>query len=204
MTAASLAAPQRIDLNRLPSQRWKNGAGTTREIAVEPSGAGTADFDWRLSLAEVEHDAPFSAFPGIDRCIVLLRGSGMALQPDDGTAAHELRPLQPWSFAGERAVEARLSDGPCQDFNVMTRRGRWRADVRVLRHGCAIASGHVNFLLGIAGIWKASIWQADAETLQPMQALLWRGLESPMTVAPDAGDPAATLLHVRLCHDPFR
>lgn len=199
MTDAQLAAAQRIELRALPTQRWKNGAGTTREIAVEPTRAGTADFEWRLSLAEVEHDAPFSAFPGVDRCIVLLRGAGMALQPDDGAAAHELRPLQPWSFAGERAIAARLRAGPCSDFNVMTRRGRWRADVRVLHDACAIASGHVTFLMSVAGTW-----QAGAETLQPMQALLWRGLESPMTVAPSVGGTAAALLHVRLCHDPFR
>lgn len=199
MTDMPLAALQRIDLNALPTQRWKNGAGTTREIAVEPAGAGTADFEWRLSLAEVEHDAPFSAFHGIDRCIVLLHGAGMALKPDDASPAHDLRPLQPWSFRGERALSARLIDGPCRDFNVMTRRGHWRADVRVLHDACAVASGHVTFLLGIAGTW-----QAGAETLQPMQALLWRGLESPMTVAPAADGQAAALLHVRLCHDPFR
>lgn len=193
------AAAQRFDLRTLPPQRWKNGAGTTREIAVEPAGAGTDGFDWRLSIAEVEHDAPFSAFPGVDRCIVLLGGAGMALQPEDGTAAHALRPLQPWTFPGERAIEARLTAGPCSDFNVMTRRGRWRADVRALHDACAIASGHVTFLMSVAGSW-----QAGAETLQPMQALLWRGLESPMSVAPNAGGVAAALLHVRLCHDPFR
>jgi environmental stress-induced protein Ves len=77
----SLAAAQRLDLRTLPPQRWKNGAGTTREIAVEPAGAGTDDFDWRLSLAEVDRDAPFSAFPGVDRCIVLLRGSHAARHP---------------------------------------------------------------------------------------------------------------------------
>lgn len=196
---ASFAAAQRFDLRTLPSQRWKNGAGTTREIAVEPAGAGTDDFDWRLSLAEVEHDAPFSAFPGVDRCIVLLSGAGMALQEDGGAAAHELQTLQPWCFAGERAIEGRLTAGPCSDFNVMTRRGRWRADVRVLHDACAIASGHVTFLMSVAGTW-----QAGAETLQPMQALLWRGLESPMTVAPNVNGSAASLLHVRLCHDPFR
>ena len=64
---------------------------------------------------------------------------------------------------------------------------------------CAIASGHVTFLMSVAGTW-----QAGAETLQPMQALLWRGLESPMTVAPNVNGSAASLLHVRLCHDPFR
>lgn len=196
---ASFAAAQRFDLRTLPSQRWKNGAGTTREIAVEPAGAGTDDFDWRLSLAEVDHDAPFSAFPGVDRCIVLLRGEGMALRSDGAATAHDLRPLQPWSFPGERAVAALLLAGPCSDFNVMTRRGRWRADVRVLHDACAIASGHVTFLMSVAGTW-----QAGAESLQPMQALLWRGLESPMSVAPNTGDAAAALLHVRLCHDPFR
>lgn len=194
-----LAAAQRFDLRTLPSQRWKNGAGTTREIAVEPHGAGADDFDWRLSLAEVDRDAPFSAFAGVDRCIVLLSGAAMALRDHGGGAAHELRPLQPWSFAGERAIEARLTAGPCSDFNVMTRRGRWRADVRVLHDACAIASGHVTFLMSVAGNW-----QAGAETLPPMQALLWRGLESPMSVAPNAGGTAAALLHVRLCHDPFR
>jgi uncharacterized protein len=194
-----LAVAQRFDLRTIAPQPWKNGAGTTREIAAEPAGPGTADFDWRLSLAEVDHDAPFSAFPGVDRCIVLLSGAGMALQPEGGSPAHALRPLQPWSFPGERAIEARLAAGPCSDFNVMTRRGRWRADVRVLHDACAIASGHVTFLMSVAGTW-----QAGAETLQPMQALLWRGLESPMTVAPNANGTAAALLHVRLCHDPFR
>jgi len=197
--SSPVAAVQRIDLNRLPPQRWKNGAGTTREIAVEPAGAGTDDFDWRLSLAEVDRDAPFSAFPGVDRCIVLLRGAGMALQADGAASAHDLRPLQPWSFPGERAIAARLLAGPCSDFNVMTRRGRWRADVRALHEHCAIASGHVTFLLSVSGTW-----QVGHETLTPMQALLWRGLESPMTVAPNADGIAATLLHVRLCHDPFR
>ena len=197
MTATPLAALQRIDLNGLPSQRWKNGAGTTREIAVEPVGVGTADFDWRLSLAEVEHDAAFSAFPGIDRCIVLLRGSGMALQPDDGTAAHELHPLQPWSFTGERALAARLFDGPCSDFNVMTRRGVWRAELQVLREPAPLARGDVTALLVAQGCW-----QLGGERCDVLQGLLLDGAGEAVHAVPLAAD--AALLHVRLCHDPFR
>ena len=30
---------------------WKNGGGTTREVAVSPEGAGLDDFAWRISLA---------------------------------------------------------------------------------------------------------------------------------------------------------
>ena len=71
------AAVERIELRQLAPQRWKNGAGLTREIAVEPRGASVGDVDWRASVAEIAGDAPFSRFPGVDRCIVLLRGAGM-------------------------------------------------------------------------------------------------------------------------------
>jgi environmental stress-induced protein Ves len=45
---------------------WKNGGGETTEIAVFPDGAGLSDFDWRVSMARVDGDGPFSSFPGIE------------------------------------------------------------------------------------------------------------------------------------------
>ena len=74
-----MSAARRIDVGAIAPQRWKNGAGWTREIALGPAGASADDFGWRLSVAELEHDAPFSAFPGIDRCIVVIDGAGMAV-----------------------------------------------------------------------------------------------------------------------------
>ncbi len=59
---------------------WKNGAGRTTEIAVYPPGASLDAFLWRVSIADVERDGPFSRFPGIDRTIVLLEGGGMRLR----------------------------------------------------------------------------------------------------------------------------
>lgn len=194
-----VAAAQHIDLNTLPTTPWKNRAGTTREVARGPDGTDGDDFGWRLSVAEVERDAPFSAFPGVDRCIVLLRGDGMELRAGDGALVQALRPLQPFSFPGDRPLSARLTAGPCTDFNAMTRHGRWRADVRVLSGAATVACGHVTLLLCVAGMW-----QAGAEALAPMHALLWRGPETPITVAPRAGCAAAALLHVRLCQDPSR
>lgn len=194
-----MAAAQHIDLNTLPTTPWKNGAGTTREIARGPEGAEGDDFGWRLSVAEVERDAPFSVFPGVDRCIVLLRGEGMELRAGDGALVQALRPMRPFSFPGDRPLSARLTAGPCTDFNAMTGHGRWRADVRVLHDAATVAAGHVTLLLGAGGIW-----QAGDETLAPMHALLWRDLETPITVAPKAGGAAAALLHVRLCQDRFR
>jgi environmental stress-induced protein Ves len=105
----------------------------------------------------------------------------------------------PWTFDGERALSAHLTGGPCSDFNVMARRGRWRADVRVLHGAAAVASGHVTLLLAVEGAW-----QVGQETIEPMQALLWHGLEAPITVGPRSPGASQALIHVRLCHDPFR
>lgn len=101
--------------------RWKNGLGWTREIARGPDAD---DWNWRLSIAEIERDAAFSAFPGIERELVLLRGNGLRLRFDDGEA-HELHPPHDrLRFAGERALTGELLDGPTHDFNLM-----WRRDV---------------------------------------------------------------------------
>jgi hypothetical protein len=63
-----------LHLHDCPARPWKNGLGRTRELAVAPPGAGMDGFLWRVSVAEVDSAAPFSAFPGIDRTIVLLEG----------------------------------------------------------------------------------------------------------------------------------
>lgn len=101
-------------------ERWRNQLGWTREILR----LGEPDDAWalRLSIAEIEQDAAFSAFPGIDRELVLLRGNGMQLQFGDGRQHSLLPPYQRLRFAGEEAVTAVLSDGPTQDFNLMWRR----------------------------------------------------------------------------------
>ena len=53
---------------------WKNGGGVTREVAAFPDGAGFDDFLWRISMAEVRADGPFSVFPGVDRVLAVLEG----------------------------------------------------------------------------------------------------------------------------------
>ena len=117
--------------------RWRNDGGWTREIAAgvlspvadgEDAGAAS-DWDWRISVAEIEQDGPFSAFPGIDRCLLLLDGPGMDLEFADGGRVR-VSPQQPRiDFAGEAAVHCRLLAGPTRDFNVMWRRARLAADV---------------------------------------------------------------------------
>jgi environmental stress-induced protein Ves len=63
-----------------PSYRtmpWKNGGGTTIEIARSPEppeGAGLDDLDWRVSMARVDGPGPFSRFEGVDRTLAVLDG----------------------------------------------------------------------------------------------------------------------------------
>lgn len=105
--------------HRFTAMPWKNGGGTTHEIARFP--AESADWDWRISIAEVAQDGPFSAFPGCDRALLLLSGAGMRLRIA-GREADLRRPGDSVCFAGEDAVEACLSDGPTVDFNAIWRR----------------------------------------------------------------------------------
>lgn len=115
-----------IPANEYRRERWRNQLGWTREICTSAEGD---DWDWRLSIAEIERDAAFSAFPGIDRELVLLSGNGLRLRFDDGEV-HDLHPPHDKvRFAGERGVNGELLDGPTHDFNLMWRRDRVAAQL---------------------------------------------------------------------------
>ncbi len=108
-------------------ERWRNGFGWTREIMRTPEAGDT--WDWRLSIAEIERDAPFSTFEGVDRELVLLHGNGVRLRFDDGDVRDVEPPHGRLRFAGERAVSGELIDGATHDFNLMWRRDRIEAEL---------------------------------------------------------------------------
>jgi uncharacterized protein len=56
---------------------WKNGGGTTTEVAVYPAGAGFDDFGWRVSIADVRQGGPFSLFPGDNKTEATLTGGAV-------------------------------------------------------------------------------------------------------------------------------
>lgn len=117
----------RMPLAQQPEQGWANGGGRTRQVAIEPAEATfTGGFVWRVSIAQVASDGPFSMLPGIDRSLWLLRGDGMVLTIGERAVRLD-RPYQRCDFAGETAVASRLLGGPCEDLNVMTDRRRVRA-----------------------------------------------------------------------------
>jgi hypothetical protein len=121
-----------IPANEYVRERWRNRLGWTREIVRmgqrrEAGGVvwtqADKDWDWRLSIAEIESDAAFSAFPGIDRELMLLAGNGLRLRRD-GAVDTLSPPHDRLRFAGEDKVGGELLDGRVQAFNLMWRRGR--------------------------------------------------------------------------------
>ncbi|HEX5051408.1 MAG TPA: HutD family protein [Planctomycetota bacterium] len=117
----------RIPLADQPVMAWANGGGSTRQVAIDPpTGSLAKGFRWRVSIAQVASDGPFSVLPGIDRSLWLLRGAGVQLTVD-GATIDLTRPLQRFDFAGETQVTSRLVAGPCEDLNVMVARNLVRA-----------------------------------------------------------------------------
>jgi hypothetical protein len=105
---------------------WKNGGGTTTEVATFPPGSSLDDFAWRVSMARVERAGPFSRFAGVDRSIALVEGQGMTLAiAGRGQVAVEAT-TPPFAFPGDVEVDASLVAGSSLDLNVMTRRGSFR------------------------------------------------------------------------------
>jgi environmental stress-induced protein Ves len=108
---------------------WKNGGGETTEIIASPEGAGLDEFGWRVSMARVAADGPFSRFPDIDRTLCVIQGEGLALTITGKPEVVLTQASPPFRFIGDVAVTSRLVKGPITDLNVMTRRGRWSHEV---------------------------------------------------------------------------
>jgi len=120
----------------LKATAWKNGGGSTRNVVASPAGSGPAHFDWRVSIAEVAADGPFSAFPGVERVIMLVDGAEMVLDVDGVT--HWLEPFDVLAFPGEATTLCRVPSGPTRDLNLMTRRDRATGAV----HRVDVAGGY--------------------------------------------------------------
>ncbi|MFI6445799.1 HutD family protein [Kitasatospora sp. NPDC050543] len=169
-------AVQVLRAGERPATAWLNGGGVTREVAGAPAGAGLADFDWRVSLADVDQGGPFSAFPGVDRVITLVDGAGMALTVA-GTEHAIAEPYRPFAFPGEADTGCRLLGGPAIDFNVMTRRGRATAEIAMAddRREVTVPEGAAVLLVCLAG--GASLDKAGVALTRFDAALLDSGTD---------------------------
>ncbi|MDC7336936.1 HutD/Ves family protein [Streptomyces lydicus] len=111
---------------------WSNGGGVTREVAAHPPGAGWDSFAWRVSLADVGRDGPYSPLPGVRRILTVVEGGGLELTVD-GTRHLLADRYRPFAFPGGAATDCRLLAGPVVNLNVMLRDGRAAATVETVR-----------------------------------------------------------------------
>ena len=157
---------------------WKNGGGSTTEIAIYPEGSGISGsgFMWRVSIAEVVADGPFSRFPGIDRHIMTIAGHGMMLEARDNGMIDLSQRLVPRAFSGDWDVEGRLIDGPVRDFNLMVARQHAEGSLTVdlLSARKRYASDGSTLLLHVV----EGDATADARVIAEGDTLLLSGFES--------------------------
>lgn len=120
-----------VCLADVPAQPWRNGGGSTQELLAWPDGTG---WQWRISVATIAQDGPFSAFPGVQRWFVVLAGAGVALQ-----LAHRLVRVTPASpplrFDGAGAPGCTLLGGPTLDLNLMLRQDAGMGSMQVAAAG---------------------------------------------------------------------
>lgn len=107
---------------------WKNGLGSTTELAISPN-SNLTDFDWRLSIATVANDGVFSDFSGYQRNLVLIEGNGLTLKHDSGQVDELSQLLDIAKFDGGWQTEGLLSEGTIKDFNIMVKQGCYQANV---------------------------------------------------------------------------
>ncbi len=117
-----------VALEQITPLPWKNGGGTTRVLAAWPQAD---DWRWRMSVAQVASDGPFSRFPGVVRWFAVLNGAGVIL--DVAGTTHTLtQDTEPLRFDGAVHTDCRLIDGPTQDFNLMLNAPAPRASMQWL------------------------------------------------------------------------
>jgi environmental stress-induced protein Ves len=157
-------------------QPWKNGGGVTRELLAWP----TAE-DWliRISVADIEKDGPFSAFPGIRRTITVLSGAGIWL---DAPLDVELRPKDPpFTYSGDLAPRCELLRGPTRDLNAMFdekagvgRLQRWRTGHETKRKRVSFALDlKPPTLFGVFTLAAATLLTRSSELALPPMSLAW-------------------------------
>jgi hypothetical protein len=153
----------------VPAQRWRNGGGVTRELLAWPPGAG---WQLRISVAEIETDGPFSAFPGVQRWFMVLQGAGVELTIGD--QKHQLhRGDEPLRFAGDLPTACRLLDGPTRDLNLMLRGVSGTMVTAIDGQGWSPAAARCGLFSAVAGRCEARVDGSPLDIALPAYSLLW-------------------------------
>jgi uncharacterized protein len=161
----------RIALQSVRPTPWRNGGGTTRELVVFPV---RENWHWRLSVADIAQDGPFSQFEEVQRWFAVLSGNGVRLSVD-GTTQTLTRASPPVPFDGAAPTRCELVAGPTQDFNLMVREGRGRMERVEGDVAQAVSSGSAIALWSGAAPASATFEGQTIELAPHM--LAWRHLD---------------------------
>lgn len=166
----------------LTPQRWRNGGGTTVEIArsetTTDSGPGgtTASgpgWDWRLSVADVAQEGPFSPFAGCERILTVIEGEFMLLTV--GGTEQGLQKYRPFRFDGGAETSAALPEGPIRDLNLITGPG-YRGHVVILelskKRPHPVFGGQHAVLLQGAAVATPAPGEAEGTALERLDAVV--------------------------------
>jgi environmental stress-induced protein Ves len=161
----------RTALQDVAPSPWRNGGGMTHELVVFPV---REQWHWRMSIAAIERNGPFSRFEGVQRWIAVLQGGGVRLSV--GGASHTLTTeSEPLAFDGAGEALCEPLGGGTLDFNLMVREGR--GHMRRVRGDAALA---------VASGSAIALWSGDAaaratfegQTIEvPPRCLAWRHLD---------------------------
>ena len=151
---------------------WANGRGTSYEIASDRNDSG--EWTWRLAMAPVNEDGPFSRIECVNRFLAVVEGNGMLLSVDRKKL--QCQPLQVVRFRGDAITEAALTNGPITDINLMIRRKEAEGEMAVVSELGLIGRASIVVALGGSAQVKCgdstidlerhdSILECDAETI---------------------------------------
>ena len=180
-----MTVPRLLRTIDAPAQRWRNGGGTTRELLAWPA---TGEWQVRISVADIEADGPFSAYPGVERWFTVLQGTGVELTLD-GTAQRLHRGDAPLQFDGAAAVNCRLIDGPTRDLNLMLRDAGGCMLSAIDGQAWAPVTALCGLFTAVAGTCQAGTQQHEL----PPYALLWFDT-APASLVFSAGQRPAGLI----------
>jgi len=170
---------------------WRNGGGSTRELAAWPAGD---DWTWRISVAEVASSGPFSRFEGVERWFAVLDGAGVTL--DIAGERHQLSTgSEPLRFDGGAATDCTLVKGPTQDFNLMVKTARAQARMQRLAGDQSVRLDHAA-TVAIYAVQAARV-VCDGRGIDVRGGvLLWQTLETGATV--DIAGAQALWMEIRI------
>ena len=102
----------------------------TSDVVSFPPGSSLNGFDWRISIAQIEVDGPFSIFEGVQRHMIVVAGS---LRLHGAGIEHTLSAGDgAFSFSGEVPVHGSRVGGSVRDLNLMVRAERFVGRLRVV------------------------------------------------------------------------